>query len=287
MAGLGVRGAGGRGAGGPVPARAQAQAAPATYQSPYSIDYSYPLGGLIGDLIGTDRGNPTKEASIPFNRWYAPQTAKLFKTWGPTAQQYPHLTRFDQPSWSVEAKRQRLAAMFIGHAYQHHHVPDWNPPATFPWSPTKIGHNGPGIDRSNFSSFTANVGFGVSYQTNVLAQSQMATVPKNGPGGSMPLRVIPPPPAYEDRIRTLRTGDLPNVRKDSGQIGHVTTRVGHIGRSPDRVPLVLDSHDQDILDSNGQLIPHGVQLRPFHTDNWYNRNADHALRLFSSGDGAD
>jgi hypothetical protein len=47
------------------------------------------------------------------------------------------------------------------------------------------------------------------------------------------------------------------------------------------VPLIIDSHGEDVRDSQGQFIPCGVQLRPFRENSWYNRSASHALRVFS------
>jgi hypothetical protein len=81
-------------------------------------------------------------------------------------------------------------------------------------------------------------------------------------------------------LKALRTGDLVFIRNRSGKISHVVIWVGPIGRAPDGVPLVIDSHGDDVRDSDGQPIPCGVQLRPFRENSWYNRSASHALRIF-------
>ena len=139
--------------------------------------------------------------------------------------------------------------------------------------------NGPGIDCSNLASFVYNVGFGVQFLTNVQQQSAQQNIPINGTGMLYPVQSIPLPTDYHERVKTLRTGDLLYVRNHEGVIGHVAIWVGSIGRTPDHVPLVLDSHDQDVVDATGAVIPHGVRLRPFTLHSWYNKDADHVLRV--------
>jgi hypothetical protein len=78
------------------------------------------------------------------------------------------------------------------------------------------------------------------------------------------------------------TGDLVSIRNRSGKISHVVIWVGAIGRSPDGTPLIIDSHGEDVRDSNGEAIPCGVQLRPFRENSWYNQSASHALRIFQN-----
>ena len=96
----------------------------------------------------------------------------------------------------------------------------------------------------------------------------------------MPLHRVELPSAYEERVKALRTGDLLFIRNRAGEVSHVVLWVGPIGKSPDGVPLVLDSHGADTKDSNGTLIPCGVHLRPFRKNSWYNGSASHALRVF-------
>jgi hypothetical protein len=88
------------------------------------------------------------------------------------------------------------------------------------------------------------------------------------------------PDSYEERVRALRTGDLLFVRNRGGKVSHVVLWVGPIGRSPDGVPLIIDSHGDDVRDSNGATIPCGVRVRPFRENSWYNHSAAHALRVF-------
>ena len=50
------------------------------------------------------------------------------------------------PAWQVQsdegARRQRVIAVALryrGYGYQHHHIPDWDPPPEWPWKPTCAG----------------------------------------------------------------------------------------------------------------------------------------------------
>jgi len=54
----------------------------------------------------------------------------------------------------------------IGLTYQHHHIPDWNPPADWPWKEVAYGRNSKGIDCSDFTSWTYNYGLGIKLPTN-------------------------------------------------------------------------------------------------------------------------
>src|SRR4029453_5266315 len=77
--------------------------------------------------------------------------------------------------WPVERKRERVIAVplrFLGYGYQHHHTPDWDPPAHWPWTHTCVGHNGKGVDCSNLPGFVYNLGFGLRLNTDVHHQSQ-------------------------------------------------------------------------------------------------------------------
>jgi cell wall-associated NlpC family hydrolase len=179
-----------------------------------------------------------------------------------------------------------VALRFLGYGYQHHHIPDWDPPRNWPWKPTAIGHNGKGVDCSNFTGFVYNLGFGIGLNTDVVRQAEehearMHTV---GWARNWPLRRVELPESYDERIRILRTGDLLFIRSNRGQISHVVIWVGPIGQSPDGLPLILDSHGEGVRDCNGQPIPCGIHLRPFRENSWYNHSAAHALRIFNGHD---
>ena len=259
---------------------AVAQVAAANYQSPYTLAYQHSRSTLIGDLQSGERGDHHDEASIPFSQWYTAATRTRWQGWGPTARLYPAPPGLG--TLSVAAQRERVVAtaeLFLGYGYQHHHIPDWNPPLGWPWNPVAMPSNGPGIDCSNLASFVYNLGFGLDLPTNVAQQATQQTVAKNGSKQTQQVQVIPLPASYEARVAALRTGDLLYVRNHLGVIGHVAIWLGPVGQAPHGMPLVLDSHDQLVHDSNGVAIPHGVHLRPFTVDSWYNHDADHALRI--------
>ncbi len=252
---------------------------PREYRSPYRVEFSVPKSELIGDLERSERGDWRIEAEIEHAHWYSPNTRERFGSWGPEPRTYP---RPREPEGSTpERKRERVIAVamrFLGYGYQHHHVPDWDPPRGWPWKETCFGRNGKGVDCSNFTGFVFNQGFGLKLNTEVHRQSEerFATTTE---GERVPLRVVALPAAYSQRIETLRTGDLVFIKNRAGRISHVVIWVGPIGKSPDGIPLILDSHGEDVRDSEGTPIPCGIHLRPFRENSWYNESASHALRL--------
>ena len=251
------------------------------YQSPYRVEFTIPTEELVGDLDGTERGDRRREAGIPHGEWYSPRARERWRAWGPSAREYPAPAGLEH--WSVARRRERVVAValrFQGYAYQHHHVPDWDPPSGWPWIESCAGGNGRGVDCSNLTGFVYNLGFGLRLSTDVGKQAEERVA--DGPGRRVtPLQLVELPPTFEGRQKTLRTGDLVFIRSRAGTISHVVIWVGAIGRAPDGVPLVLDSHGADTRDSAGKLIPCGVHLRPFRADSWYNRSASHALRVFA------
>ncbi|WZO98558.1 NlpC/P60 family protein [Isosphaeraceae bacterium EP7] len=252
-----------------------------TYRSPYRVEFTHRAAEVIGDLERTERGDHRLESEVPFHQWYTPRTLERWHAWGPPAAFYPRPPGVEH--WPAERKRERVIAValrFQGYAYQHHHIPDWSPPEAWPWMPTCAGSNGKGVDCSNLTGFVYNQGFGLRLNSDVHKQSEERSV-KGTDGRATRLHAVELPSSYDDRLATLRTGDLLFIRgKPGGKISHVVLWVGPIGRSPDGTPLVLDSHGEDVRDSEGQPIPCGVHLRPFRENSWYNRSASHALRVF-------
>ena len=249
------------------------------YHSPYRVEFRHPADELISDLLRTERGDRRMEASISHEHWYTRQTEARFGAWGPEPRHYPlpeGITR-----WSAERKRERVVATamrFLGYGYQHHHIPDWDPPREWPWKTTCVGHNGKGVDCSNFTGFVYNQGFGAKLNTDVAKQAEERFA-EGFDRTRIPVKRIELPSDFAARIKALRTGDLIFVKNKSGHISHVILWVGAIGKSPDGVPLIMDSHGEDVRDSNNAPIPCGIHLRPFRETSWYNRSASHALRL--------
>lgn len=265
-----------------VSAATAQQPRPATDEHRASdVRFHHNLPDLIGDLRSTERGDPLLQTAIPASEWYSASVRRRMGAWGPIARRYPTLPDLDRRS--VAWRRERAVAVglrFLGYDYQHHHVPDWNPPAGWPWKPVGSGKNGRGVDCSNFTGFVLNQGFGLRISTDVVKQSEQLWA-ETSDGRRRPIQRIELPESYEDRIRTLKTGDLLYVSgRPGGAITHVVIWVGPIGHSPDGVPLVLDSHGSGVRDADGRTIPAGVQLRPFREKSWYNQSAHHAHRIF-------
>jgi hypothetical protein len=253
-----------------------------TYRTPYRVQFTVKPDQLIGDLIQTERGDPRNEAEIPHGLWYSRRALERWHSWGPAARFYPAPPGVFE--WPLERQRERVVAValrFLGYGYQHHHIPDWDPPPSWPWKNTCVGSNGKGVDCSNFTAFVYNLGFGLKLSGDVHRQSEQRFVEGPGPDRRTPIRHIPLSSSYAERIRTLRTGDLVFIRSRQERISHVVLWIGPIGRAPDNVPLIMDSHGDGVRDSNDQTIPCGIQLRPFRENSWYNHSADHALRLLN------
>lgn len=258
-----------------------APAADPSYRSPYTVKFTHPVAELLADIEHGRRGDVHDEAAVPFPEWYSRHIREKFGAWGPPARHYPAPTGvFNRP---VAWQRERVLAValrFQGYGYQHHHVPDWSPPAGWPWKETAVGHNGKGVDCSNFSSFVYNLGFGIKPTGNVKDQSEQLEVPGPGPGRQVRAERINRPASYAELTKVLRTGDLLYIRgKEDGPVTHVVLWVGPIGHSPDGTPLIMDSHGEGVKDSNGVSIPCGIHLRPFREGSWYARCFSHAHRL--------
>jgi len=250
-------------------------------ESSYRLAFTHSVEELVGDLEHTDRGDPRREADVPHAHWYTEAIKRRFHAWGPEPRRYAPLA--DPPFASVQWKRERViatAARFLGYGYQHHHIPDWDPPASWPWKETCVGHNGKGVDCSNLTSFVYNQGFGIRMTAAIRQQAEIAHA-LEGRHESISIRSIELPQSYEERQQVLRTGDLVYIRgREEGPITHVVIWVGSVGRAPSGVPLVIDSHGSGVEDDAGRSIPCGVQLRPFREHSWYNRCASHAHRVF-------
>jgi cell wall-associated NlpC family hydrolase len=249
------------------------------YQSPYSVQFTFSEDELIGDLRG-ERGNPTHESSFAHKDWYSRQVRERYGAWGPPARHYPAPEGLaNRPlAW----KQQRVIAVglrFQGYTYQHHHIPDWDPPADWPWKEVKTGHNAKGVDCSNFTAFVYNLGFGIKPNSAIKEQANNHEISGPGEGRRLKAEVIRLPKEYQEFPKVLQTGDLLFIRNRQEEISHVVLWVGDVGRSPDGTPLILDSHGDGVKDANAVSIPCGVHLRPFRQSSWYCKSASHALRL--------
>jgi cell wall-associated NlpC family hydrolase len=256
---------------------AQAQNA---YKSPYSVKFSFPEEELIGDLLKGPRSDWKDHATVPFRDWYNPSNQKRWGYWGPAMRHFnpPAGLAKKTPQWSRE-RVIATAMRFIGYSYQHHHVPDWEPPAEWPRDPEQKTPVGKGVDCSNFTGFVYNLALGILPSTGIKTQAEMTVAAGPGAGRSVSVKRIELPKSHEDFQRELITGDLLFVKNTRGNVSHVVLWVGRIGDSPEGLPLILDSTGSGATDSNGETIPDGVQLRPFKRTTWYFTQASHVLRI--------
>lgn len=250
------------------------------YKSPYSVKFSFPMEELVGDLMKGPRADWKDYATVHFQEWENPANHVRWGYWGPSIRQLPPPAGLAKksPQWSRE--RVIAAGMrYIGYSYQHHHLPDWEPPADWPRDPEQKTAVGKGIDCSNFTGFVYNLALGILPNTGIRQQSEMTEAAGPGQGRRVPVRRIELPASYEDYPRELRTGDLLFVKSNRGNVSHVVLWVGKIGDAPDGLPLILDSTGTGATDARGQTIPDGVHLRPFKRTTWYHTQASHVLRI--------
>lgn len=257
-----------------------AQSPSKPYKSPYSVKFTLSQQELLGDIDKGPRGHVQEESSVVYLDWYSPRVREKYGAWGPPARHFPAPAGLAQRSLTWKRERVIATALrFQGYGYQHHHVPDWNPPADWPWKKTGVGHNGKGVDCSNLTAFVYNLALGIKPNGDVKKQAEQMQMPGPGDGRVTHVQRIEKPENYDDLVKTLQTGDLLFIRNRSGELSHVVLWVGSIGQALDQKSLIIDSHGDDVKDSNGVPIPCGVHLRPFTQRSWYYHSASHALRI--------
>ena len=241
---------------------------------------SFIAGGLAMVVSDAVAGEPLGLAVIPRSDYYAKATRERWGSWGPPARQLPApVERSEDPV--VWAPRIIAAARrYIGLGYQHHHVPDFDPPANWPWREVSAGRNGPGLDCSNFTSLAFDESLGIKLPTAIGTQAAATAVA--GPGGLGTARLSRlAPRSYDEAVATLRPADLLYIRSDAGRISHVVLWIG----PENATPSIIDCTDAVRKNVDGSPIPTGVHVRPFLPNNWYGRRFAHAHRLESLGDG--
>jgi NlpC/P60 family len=250
------------------------------YESPYTVKFSFKEEELIGDLLKGPRADWKDYASVPFREWYDAANERRWGYWGPAMRHFDPPTGLAKksPQWSRE-RVIATAMRYIGYSYQHHHVPDWEPPPEWPRDLEQKTPVGKGVDCSNFTGFVYNLALGILPSTGIKQQAEMSDAAGPGAGRSVPVRRIELPKSYDDFSKELRTGDLLFVKSNKGNVSHVVLWVGEIGESPDGMPLILDSTGTGAKDAKGETIPDGVHLRPFKRNVWYFTQASHVLRI--------
>ena len=255
---------------------------PMPYHSPYRFRFTVPAESLIPDMAGS-RGVVTNWANVSYSNWYSTSTRNTYGSWGPRCKAMSQPTA-DILGWPLELRRQRLFAFaerYLGFAYEHHHLPEWDPPADWPWDQVCTTEHGQGIDCSNFTGWLYNWCFGIQLDTDDDVQAVENTVPVTG-GGSITLeRINKPSGGFAGLVAALQPGDLCFVYSSSStaDITHVYVWLGTYGAGPSSAPLVLDATSTEPTDFYGQVIPCGVQIRPITSSSWYYTRFSHALRV--------
>lgn len=250
------------------------------YVSPYKVELTAPMSEFLAADRSPPRDDWRLEAKVPYENWYSREVRKEYGAWGPGPRHYPPIP--NQKDAPLNWKRQRVLAVackYIGLPYQHHHIPDWDPPESWPWKPVAYGRNSKGVDCSDFTSWVYNYGLGIKLDTGIRQQADIEQIAGPGGDGSITVRTLRDDNGYEDLVRKLKTGDLLYIKNKKGVVGHVIMWVGEHGRSPDGVPLIIDCTGLGHKDSNGNDIPIGVHLRPFGRDSWYYQSFSHAHRI--------
>lgn len=252
----------------------------AEYSSPYSLDFEQSREELMAPDSEPPRNDWRLESRVPYEEWYTGRTRKQWGAWGPAPRHYPPVRGLE--SRSVAWKRARVlavAAKYIGLPYQHHHIPDWEPPPDWPWKQVAYGRNSKGVDCSDFTSWIYNYGLGIKLSTGVVQQANATEIAGPGGDGSLQLETIRDTNGFDDLVRKLKTGDLLYIKNNGGKLAHVIMWVGSHGKSPDNAPLIIDCTGPEHKDCNGNTIPIGVQLRPFLPNTWYYKSFSHAHRI--------
>jgi len=251
------------------------------YVSPYGVDFTFSREELLSDILHGWRGEAREESSFEHKHWDSPEVRRRYGAWGPPARHYPPPEGVRERS--AEWRRERVIAValrFVGYSYQHHHIPDWNPPVDWPWLKAPSGHNGKGVDCSNFTAFVYNQALGIKLNGDIKIQAREHRVKGFCEQPPHELERIELPPRYEDFPNVLRTGDLLYLVRKNGEAYHVVIWIGKLGRAPDGKALLLDSTGVvRHRDANGVTVPEGIYLRPFDADSRYFKTAGHALRI--------
>ena len=220
-------------------------------------------------------------ASIAPAGFYSDETRERWGAWGPPARPLPAPADLSDEPAALARRVAAVARHHVGLGYQHHHLPNFDPPPDWPWLPVSAGRNGPGLDCSNFTSLVFDTTLGIKLPTAITDQAEAVVVGGPGNRGSVTLARIAPT-SYEDAVAMLRPADLLFIRSDAGRLSHVVLWIGEVHGTPS----FIDCTDAVRQSAGGDTLPTGVQVRPFLPDNWYGRRFAYAHRLENLGTGS-
>ena len=242
------------------------------------------LGGAAALALGLGTGAARADVGqgvIPRDEWYGEESRRRWGAWGPPAQTLPPPPGLADDPADLSRRVVAAARRHVGLGYQHHHLPEFDPPADWPWHRVSAGTNGPGLDCSNFTSLAFNEALGIKLPTAIGTQAEASVVAGPGGRGSATLRRIAPA-SFDEAVAVLRPADLLFIRSDAGRVSHVVLWLGEVGG----LARFIDCTDSVRRDADGSAIPTGVRVRPFLRDSWYGRRFSHAHRLEGLGTGS-
>jgi cell wall-associated NlpC family hydrolase len=269
----------------------------ATYQSPYVF-----AAAVTDPALTPDFQQPPKRpqdfqdwSRTPFADWYDLEAIRrLHTTWGPYYRDFtaPDGVLALPASWDelrvLAAANQLRGAI----PYGHHHMHVWNVPDAPRWRDAHIPP-GIGIDCSDFTHWAYSYGLGILLPTGIEEQAAITHATLHLADGStrdLPAQRIADiqngfPHDFQKLAATLQPGDLLFIRSDpalTNKISHVIMWLGQYASDTNHKDtyFVMDSHGDVVVDSNGNKIPSGPQIRPFREKSYYFSSYDHALRFF-------
>ncbi len=255
------------------------------YASPYDITPIFTEAQLGSDFPVRDAILPS---TVPQSNWYNLAASYYTehpgeRTWGPLMDVgFPADTVPPTSSQTLEWKRQRIlysARRHLDTQYQHHHLLEWAPPEDWPFYPISLGHQSTGIDCSSFTAWNYNYALGITMTEDVADQAALTSV--TGPDGeSIPVIRVDKQGTFAETVASFRKGDLLYIKGSgsSSAVTHAITWIGQVGGTGEY--LIIDSRDQlETRDVVGDMIPTGVQIRPFTATSWYYQSLSHANRI--------
>jgi cell wall-associated NlpC family hydrolase len=274
------------------------------YNSPFSIDLSGVAASVTAGLLPI-----------------TPLISSTTNPWGPAAViNTPPTVNSQTTTLSLQERVIAAYASFLGVDYQHHHNPLWQPSQNDPWNVTgTLAYQSQGIDCTNFTAAAYADALGIQMTGDTPTQGEIATgntvlkgqtapgknyitLPTNADGTASAvdqwIHVQTFSPAawgntYQGLVNMLQPGDILYIDgKPGGHVTHAITWLGQFGvdSKGQYQHLIIDSTGitPQHVDSNNQIIPEGVHIRPFADGNgakpntWYFADVDHVMRIIGS-----
>ncbi|QEH36629.1 Pseudomonalisin precursor [Aquisphaera giovannonii] len=253
------------------------------YTSPYRIDLSSASSGFDAGL------------------WNRTVTDPSASGWGPDKS--PNNPPTVPSGASNDWLRQRVIAAYmsqIGVDYQHHHDPTWSPVQGSSWNATStVAYQSQGVDCTNFTAWAYADALGVTINSDT---TQQALISASNPNGTVipasladrvAIQTIDHWSSYQDLVSQLEPGDILIINGDDSdptKATHGITWLGQYGKDSNGLDqnLIIDSTGitPNHIDSNGHVVPEGVQIRPFGApgtpNDWYYTHVGHVLRLIKA-----